>query len=145
MVKHKLQKYVRGTYEELDAIDRDMQEVVGLSLRDYIWERVIKPWVAQSPNLPKDLLETPLYISRNWQWYRLRLYVDGKLLYYGTYYSKEECMQIKDYLLFRNSPKELSATFTKLNGKTYREWIVQKINEDEEYQKYLREDKTDGN
>jgi len=128
-------QYIRGTYEQLDLIDEDMQLTVGQSLSEYVWERVLKPWVEQSPTLPDDLLDHFQHVEKNKGHYWIRTPIEGKRYSFGMYKTKKELNYVLDYLSFKGFPKELSSTFCKLRGDKYREWLKEQIKTDEEYSK----------
>ena len=102
--------------EVLTLINEDMESTVGESLGEYIFDRVFKPWVEQSPNLPNDLLEYPKYTRRHGGNYQVRRWVDGVELNYGTFPSKKEAVQVTDYLIYRDWDGQLSCKETKLKG-----------------------------
>ena len=138
MAKHNINKYLRGTYEELDIIDEDMKQLVGQSLKDYIWERVIKPWVEQSPNIPNDFLELPHYIVRNKKRYWIRKWRPDVILNYGIYDTLDDAGHVVEYLQYKKWPASLSTNNTKMKGTTYTEFLKRTILEDEDYQTYMK-------
>lgn len=127
-------QYIRGTYEQLDLIDEDMQLTVGQSLSEYVWERVLKPWVEQSPTLPDDLLVLPEYIEYDRGLLRVRRMINGKHYSFGSYSSKQEAVDVRDYISYKDWSIELSSNYTKKRGEEYREWLKQVIADDVEYQ-----------
>ena len=135
MARQSTGKYLRGTYEQLDLIDKDMQLTVGQSLSEYVWERVLKPWVEESPNLDSELLITPPKVEINELHYWIRTPIEGKRYSFGMYKTKKELNYVLDYLSFKGFPKELSSTYCKLRGDKYREWLKEQIKNDEEYSK----------
>jgi len=135
MAKRTIYKYLRGTYEELDIIDEDMKQMVGQSLKDYIWEHVIKPWVEQSPNIPNGFLELPPNLRRHEMKYELRI-TAGKKRYSGFFYSKKEAKMVRDYILYKNKSEEVLPP-TKPPEMKYGDWILDLIENDEGYKEYL--------
>ena len=132
-------KYIRGTYEQLDLIDEDMQLTVGQSLSEYVWERVLKPWVEQSPTLPDDLLVFPEYIRYDSGLFRVIRMINGKHYSFGSYSSKQEAVDVRDYLSYKDWSIELCTSVIKLTGENYRNYIKDMITKDKGYQYYLRD------
>ena len=131
--------YIRGTYEQLDLIDEDMQSTVGQSLSEYFWERVLKPWVEQSPTLPDDLLVLPEYIRYDRGLFRVTRMINGKHYSFGSYSSKQEAVDVRDYISYKNWSIELCTSVIKLTGENYRNYIKDMITKDKGYQYYLRD------
>jgi len=136
MANHKISKYLRGTYEELDIIDEDMKQMVGQSLKDYIWEHVIKPWVEQSPNIPNGFLEIPPNMRRQDMKYLLRLTAGKKRYNLGFFYSKKEAKMVRDYILYKNKSEDVLPP-AKPQEMKYSDWILDLIENDEGYKEYL--------
>ena len=136
MAKRTIYKYLRGTYEELDIIDEDMKQMVGQSLKDYIWEHVIKPWVEQSPNIPNGFLELPDSLQRKGGRYRLRLTAGKKRWSLGYYYSKKEAITVRDYIIYKNKSEDVLPP-AKPQEMNYNDWILDLIENDEGYKEYL--------
>jgi hypothetical protein len=132
-------KYIRGTYEQLDLIDEDMQLTVGQSLSEYVWERVLKPWVEQSPTLPDDLLVLPEYICYDRGLFRVTRTINGKHYSFGSYSSKQEAVDVRDYISYKDWSIELCTSVIKLTGENYRNYIKDMITKDKGYQYYLRD------
>ena len=136
MAKRKTFKYLRGTYEELDIIDEDMKQMVGQSLKDYIWEHVIKPWVEQSPNIPNGFLELPHHLGRHEMMYQLMLPAGKKRYYLGVFYSKKEAKMVRDYITYKNKSEDVLPP-AKPQEMKYSDWILDLIENDEGYKEYL--------
>lgn len=130
--------FILGTVEELNIIDKDMKEIVHQSLATYILERVLKPWVEQSPNLPDDLLELPKYVYRTFGKYTIQKNVEGIDLSYGSYSTLQETLDVREYLVFKNWDEQLSTSRTKLKSVKHSKLIQDMMNNDSEYQEYLK-------
>ena len=131
-------EFILGTVEELELIDKDMRLLTGESLSKYIFNRVLKPWVEQSPNFPNDFWKLPRYVDRNHNGYVIERHFPDSYRKYGTYSSREDVLSVLDYVVFRDWDVNLSTHCTNLKGKKQVLFMFNTMDSDDEYQEYLR-------